>query len=317
MSQNLAKLLIIAGPTASGKTAISVEVAKKIHGEIIVADSMQVYRKLNIGTAKPSLEEMAGIPHHLIDIICSDETFSAGAFAKEASKVIEAATARGNVPIISGGTGLYIKALIHGLAQGLPSDTAIKEDIKSRLVTDGLPKLYHELKSVDPKTAARLSPQDKQRVTRALEVYYAAGTPISELQKKHKFKAEKYNYLFFALRRDRKELIERIEKRVDEMFEKGLVDETRMLINRFKNKFEEKDISALRAIGYRETVLYLDGKLNLEETKALVKKSTRDYAKRQMTWLRHQHNVNWVDITENSEPQAEDFITSKALNFFT
>lgn len=271
MSQNLAKLLIIAGPTASGKTAISVEVAKKIDGEIIVADSMQVYRELNIGTAKPAKAEMAGIPHHLIDIIDPDEIFSAGAFASEASKVIEAANVRGHVPIISGGTGLYIKALIHGLAQGLPSDTAIKEGIKSRLVNDGLPKLYEELQSIDPETASRLSPQDKQRIMRALEVYYAAGIPISELQKKHKFKTEKYNYLFFALKRDRKELIERIEKRVNEMFEKGLVDETKELLKKFQNRFNEKDISALRAIGYRETVLYLEGNSILKRQKSLSK----------------------------------------------
>lgn len=309
MDGDIIKIIIIAGPTACGKTAVSLKVAESIKGEIIAADSMQVYRSLNIGTAKPSSEEINKIKHHLLDIIDPDEIYSAGAFADDARQAIRIINKKNKAPIICGGTGLYIKALTKGLAPDLPS--ALTEKIRLNLEKRDIDSLFKELKKVDPQTSQRISSNDIQRIKRALEVYHATGTPISEIQGKHQFSEADYDYLYFCLKRERKEIVSRIDERVDSMIDAGLFDEAEALIKRYKSK----NISAYRAIGYKEMISHIKGEISLEEAANQIKKSTRDYAKRQMTWFRKQSEVIWVEIINDDIDKAAEFITEKSKIF--
>ncbi|MDQ7055878.1 MAG: tRNA (adenosine(37)-N6)-dimethylallyltransferase MiaA [Persephonella sp.] len=221
------RLIVITGVTATGKTEISIELARKIKGEIISADSMMVYRFMDIGTAKPTPEERQSIPHHLIDVVNPDEEFSAKDFLKIADEKIKEITEKGKTPVIVGGTWLYIQALLHGLTDAPPSDWKLRENLYKK----DKKELYSELKDVDPQYASKIHPNDKKRVIRALEVYYLTGKPFSQYHLKHRFKEKRYSFTGFVLDRSREEIMLRVEKRVEYMFRRGLVEEVERLLD--------------------------------------------------------------------------------------
>lgn len=286
------KVLIIVGPTAVGKTNLSIKLAKKLNGEIISGDSMQVYKHLNVGTAKVTKEEAKGIVHHLIDIIDVNQRYSAADFVESANKLIDDIHKRGKIPIIVGGTGFYIQALIDGLNLG--GDHYDNEGYRNRMhsfaVENGKHALWLKLKNVDEVSAKKIGEENERRVIRALEVYNNTGVKFSE-QLNNFVSIDSY---IIALNTDRKVLYDRINKRVDIMFKHGLIDEAKWLD-------QKGDISlpAYKGIGYREFINYFHGDLDLEDVSELIKKDSRHYAKRQLTWFRNKMKVNWYDITSN------------------
>ncbi len=277
--------IFLAGPTASGKSAVALHLAAQIGGEIISVDSMQVYRGLDLGTAKPSAEERAQVPHHLVDVVNLTEPFSAGDFARFARVAEEAIRARGHVPIFCGGTGLYFRAYFEGLGEAPPSDT----QLRATLEATPLEALLRELEQADPATFARMDRQNPRRVVRALEVIRLTGKPFTE--QRAVWNASNAPRLL-CLQRDAVDLRARIEARVDEMFRRGLVDETRRLLERGL----DRNRTAMQAIGYRQVVEHLRGERSLIETIALVKTKTWQLARRQRTWFRQQMNTQWMEV---------------------
>lgn len=290
-------IVIIAGPTASGKTKIGIELAKKIDGEIVSADSMQIYKYMDIGSAKPTREEMQGVPHHMIDVVDPKEEFSVALYRQMAVDCIDNIIKRGKVPIIVGGTGLYINSLTYPLDF---TETAKDEEYRfylQNLAEEKGSHFIHEmLKDVDPESYNRLHPNDLKRIIRALEVYKNTGRPISEFQRQSKKREIDFNLAYFGLTMDRTKLYERINQRVDEMFEKGLIDEVKKL----KEMGYTKDMTSMQGIGYKEVFDYLDGYLTLEEVKDIIKQNTRRYAKRQLTWFRREDRIFWINLDEFS-----------------
>ena len=279
-------ILCIVGPTASGKTLLAIEIAKKLNGEIVNADSRQIYRELNIGTAKPSKKDQQEIPHHLIDCASINSPWSAAQYAKEASKVIADISRRNHLPIVVGGTGLYVKSLLFGLDEIEQVSSSINEQLDEALETKGLSFLYEELKRVDPVSAGRLKPADIQRILRALAVYRQTGKPIHEFWDKTK-KQSPYNYLKIGLDCDRAELYRRIDARVLSMMEQGLKQEAQALIHAHpKNEILSK------TIGYAEWMEF--GFDNEKLVVSEIQKNTRNFAKRQLTWFRREEDVEWV-----------------------
>jgi len=286
------KTVVILGPTASGKTKLSIELAQKLNGEIISADSMQVYRGMDIGTAKPSLEERQGIPHHLIDIRDPDESWTVSDFIRETQALTTKICNRGKVPIIAGGTGLYLWALIEGFS--FPIIPADKE-LRMRLEKELLSTLYSRLSTIDPAAAEKIHPNDKKRIIRALEVYELTGKPISELQEPRRLVAGSYQLIGLTLPRE--ELYSRINQRVESMIEKGLIEEVKGL----REKGYGKNPPSMQALGYKEVIDYLEGKWTKEEMIDELKKRTRNFARRQMTWFRRFQNVKWFDVPVDSQ----------------
>jgi len=286
------KTVVILGPTASGKTKLSIELAQKLNGEIISADSMQVYRGMDIGTAKPSLEERQGIPHHLIDIRDPDESWTVSDFIRETQALTTKICNRGKVPIIAGGTGLYLWALIEGFS--FPITPADKE-LRMRLEKELLSTLYSRLSTIDPVAAKKIHPNDKKRIIRALEVYELTGKPISELQEPRRLVAGSYQLIGLTLPRE--ELYSRINQRVESMIEKGLIEEVKGL----REKGYGKNPPSMQALGYKEVIDYLEGKWTKEEMIDELKKRTRNFARRQMTWFRRFQNVKWFDVPVDSQ----------------
>ena len=289
------KLVCVAGPTCSGKTSLGIEIAKEFDGEIISADSMQIYRELNIGTAKPSKEEMEGIPHHLIDIVNPDGEFSVKEFVDMANEKIEDITKRGKLPIVVGGTGLFISSLIDNVQF---SDGEADEDLRKELsdIADkkGAEFLHSMLKDIDYDSYLRLHPNNIKRVIRAIEIYKTTGITMTEQIKNSKNKPSDFNLCYIGLNTDREIIYDRINKRVDIMIEKGLLDEVKAL----KEKGYTTLNKSMQAIGYKELFLYLDGKLTLNEAVDLIKQESRRYAKRQLTWFRRDERIKWIDIKE-------------------
>jgi len=282
---------VLAGPTASGKTALSIRLAKEHNCEIICMDSMQIYRGMTIGTAKPTPEEMDGIPHHMVDVADPGEAFSVANYQEMAERAMADIIARGKQPLLVGGTGLYLRALRHPMAMGMVTgDDKIRETLESEAKqTDGRYKLHKRLFEVDPETANRLHVNDVRRVVRALEVYQLTGVPFS---KQPQVEAEPpYQYRVASLTMDRAILYQRIEKRVDMMLEDGLVDEVRNLLE----SGVPADAQALKGLGYKEFIPYLKGECSLEDAVYELKLGTRHYAKRQLTWMRREEDVLWVD----------------------
>ena len=283
------RVIIVTGPTGVGKTGFSVLLAEALGTEIISADSMQVYRGMDIGTAKPSPEERARVRHHMLDVVTPSETYSAGRYIRAVVPLIEAIHRSGRVPIVIGGTGLYIRTLTRGLFSGPEADPELRAalcEIERRRPGS----LYRELERVDPAKARSIDPADRRRIVRALEVSLKAGRPVSELQSELTAPLP-YEYTKIGLTRERKELYSLIEERVDEMFARGLIDEVAGLLR--MNPSE----TPLQAIGYKEVIGYLRGERSLEEAKLLVKRATKRYAKRQFTWFRKEPGIHWVDIT--------------------
>ena len=291
MSEEKIKLLVLSGPTGSGKSGLAVRIAESIGAEIVNADSMQVYRGLDIGTAKPSAEELARVPHHLLGIITPEVHFTASDFRREASAAISEINSRGKKVIVVGGTGLYIRALLDGLVDSPDGDPEL------RLQFADLPgeELLQRLLLVDPETASRLHQNDRLRIIRALEVYSQTGRPISAFRSEHAFSGSYYDTLKMAFRVERQELYRRINLRVDQMLEDGLVAEVAAQLSLGYSR----DLKALRSIGYKEISAFLAGEIKLDEAVNLIKRDTRRYAKRQMTWFSKENDIYWLEYPES------------------
>jgi tRNA dimethylallyltransferase len=288
------KLLVIQGPTASGKTDLALHIAEEIGGEIINADSMQVYRGMDIGTAKPSPETRRRVPHHLLDIVNPDVNFTANNFRQAAAPVIADIAGRGRKPIVVGGTGLYIRALINGLVDAPPADELYRAQLQQIANSEGGEVLLERLEVVDPVTASRLHPNDHVRIIRALEVYHQCGKPISGIRDIHGFSIDDYHCLKLGINVSRDELYKRIDCRVDRMLADGLVDEVRGLLSCGWSS----GLKAMKSIGYREICSYINGEFSFEESIRLIKRNTRHYAKRQETWFRVDPEISWVEYPE-------------------
>ena len=285
-------LVILTGPTAVGKTALSIKLASEIGGEIISADSMQVYRQMDIGSAKIKPEEMGGIPHHLIDILEPEEEFNVCLFEKLALEAMEQIYERGHIPVVVGGTGFYIQALLYQIDfTEEETDTAYRDKLWQLGEEKGNHYLHELLRKVDPESAEEIHENNRKRVIRALEFYENCGKPISTHNKEQRQKTSAYNSCYFVLTDDRKKLYERIESRVDQMLSKGLVDEVRTLKERGCNASRV----SMQGLGYKEILEYLDGRCSLLEAVEKIKKETRHFAKRQLTWFRREKDVIWLD----------------------
>lgn len=285
-------LVILTGPTAVGKTALSIKLASEIGGEIISADSMQVYRQMDIGSAKIKPEEMGGIPHHMIDILEPEEELNVCLFEKLALEAMEQIYERGHIPVVVGGTGFYIQALLYQIDfTEEETDTAYRDKLWQLGEEKGNHYLHELLRKVDPKSAEEIHENNRKRVIRALEFYENCGKPISTHNKEQRQKTSAYNSCYFVLTDDRKKLYERIESRVDQMLSKGLVDEVRTLKERGCNA----SMVSMQGLGYKEILEYLDGRCSLLEAVEKIKKETRHFAKRQLTWFRREKDVIWID----------------------
>jgi len=287
-------VVVLVGPTAVGKTETALNMALELNCEIISADSMQVYRGMDIGTAKASPAEQHLVRHHLLDIVDPDQRFTVADWVNHAERAVADITARGKLPLITGGTGLYINAFIDGfLFPDQSADEELRRELYQLAKADP-EELYRQLESVDPKTAARLHPNDHRRIVRALEVYYASGKPISEMQAKTPAQ-QNYKAVMIGLNRRRQHLYQRIEVRVDQMIAAGLVDEVKALLKRYPNQ-----PTALQAIGYKEIAMVLQDQITLDEAIALIKRETRRYAKRQLSWFRRDPRIRWYDLDETT-----------------
>lgn len=288
-------VVVITGPTATGKSTLAVSLAEQLGGEIVNADSMQVYRAMNIGTAKPSAEVRDRIPHHLFDICDVTERFSAGAYLTRAEQVIRDILDRGNVPIVVGGTGLYTKALVTGFFEEQEMDTTVEACLSCTLERVSLEYLYRMLQKVDPKFAARLSPRDTQRIFRGLTFYFSTGKKLSSMWKHTQSSMDDLNFLVVGLSADREKLYRDINARVDLMMADGLLDEVRQLYHTAGSG----QYHAFKAIGYRELIQFIEGNLSLEEAVERIKQNTRRFAKRQLTWFKGQQ-IEWFHIDSES-----------------
>ena len=286
------KIAVVCGPTACGKTALAVELALALDGEVVSADSMQIYRKLDIGTAKPAGEEKKGVPHHMLDVADPSEDWSVARYVMDAAPIVDDILSRGRLPIVAGGTGLYIDALIAGreFAPFAP-DSGLRRELERRTEAEGLEVLYRELERADPEAAVRIHPNDRKRIIRALEVYYTSGKTISQHDRETKALPPRYDAVKVGLRfADRADMRERIDARVDEMFARGLVEEVRELA-----AVLSPDCTAMQAIGYKELSAALREGRSPEEARDEIKLRTRQYAKRQLTWFRRDESIGWYE----------------------
>jgi len=294
------KMILITGPTGVGKSEVGICLAEMLGGEIVSFDSMQIYRGMDIGTAKPSPEERRRVPHHLIDIVDVWESYSLGRFVADAEAAIADIRARGKQPVLVGGTALYIKGFIKGIFQGPSADWELREELKLRAEREGVRSLHEELKSVDARAAARIHPNDLRRIVRALEVYYKSGVPISEMQRQFEAGGSRHDVSGFVLVREKEDLEERISRRVDRMFERGLIEEVRRLLSNPRGMSH----AARQALGYKEVIEHLEGRLPLADTRWTIKRNTRRFAKKQMTWFRSFKEFEWIRVGKE-EPARE------------
>ena len=288
------KVIVIGGPTASGKTALSIELAKKINGEIVSADSMQIYKEMNIGTAKPEEEEMQGIKHYMLDFVNPNEAYSVAEYKKDAKKAIKEIIEKGKTPIVVGGTGLYIDSLIYEIEYvDIKTDFEYRKKLEQRAEKEGLEKLYEEAKKIDPKAMEKISQNDQKRILRILEIYHQTGKTKTELDENSR-KDPEYDYKMFAIDMDREVLYDRINRRVDIMISKGLIEEVENIYSKYK-EFP----TAMQALGYKEVVEYLENKITKEEMIEKIKQESRRYAKRQLTWFRKNKDTIWINGQED------------------
>ncbi|MDZ7372777.1 MAG: tRNA (adenosine(37)-N6)-dimethylallyltransferase MiaA [candidate division KSB1 bacterium] len=300
---------VLVGPTAVGKTALSLLLAEAMEAEIVSADSRQVYRYMDIGTAKPRPEDRRRVPHHFIDVRDPDEYYSAGQFGREAREKIQQLLGQGRLPLVVGGSGFYLRALFDGLFEPRISDPEVKERIRDRIRREGLPAVYAYLCRVDPEAAGRIHPNDEQRIVRALEVYEIAGEPMSHFFAQKPAPAP-FGAIWIGLERPREELYHRIDRRVEEMFAAGLVEEVRQLLERGYTA----DLNALRTVGYREVIGYLQGEFTLDRAVYLVKRNSRRYAKRQLTWFRRDQRIHWVPAEEETIERIVSLLRNAVAN---
>jgi len=286
-------ILILAGPTAVGKTDASIFLAQESGAEIVSADSMQIYRGMDVGTAKPSLEQRRLVYHHMIDIAEPDQPYSVGDYLRDARAAIDGILASGGTPMVVGGTGLYIRALTKGLFHGPPADLELRERLLLREAEGEPGLLYADLVKIDPEAAVKIHPNDLRRTVRALEVYYLRDKKLSDFQREHSFQDRPYRFLLLFLVRSRGELYSRIDQRVDQMIGAGIEAEVRTLME----KGCHPELSSLQGLGYKHFIDYFTGKTSRDETVELLKRDTRRYAKRQFTWFRREPEAVWVDIS--------------------
>lgn len=289
-------IVSVVGPTASGKTRLAVDICKAIDGEVVSCDSMQIYKNMNIATAKPDADEMDGIPHHMIDFLSPDQKFSVASYCEKAKKCIEDINDRGNVPVITGGTGLYYSSLVDNVSfSDETDDTSLREELTQRLKSDGAQALLDELYKIDPQTAQQLHPNNSGRIVRALEVYYKSGMTMSEQKRLSRLGDKMYNCKAIGLdAKDRQFLYDRINRRVDDMLSRGLLEEAKRFLAENPGK------TSGQAIGYKELKPYFEDQLTLDEAVENLKMETRRYAKRQLTWFRRDKRINWLYIDEMS-----------------
>jgi tRNA dimethylallyltransferase len=290
-------VILLVGPTAVGKTELSLRIARVLKGEIVSADSRQLYKHMDIGTAKPSLEQQSLVRHHCIDLLAPDEYYSAGEYGRHSRKVIDVLLNQGKVPIVVGGSGLYIRALVDGFFDPHVYNGEIRRKLRERLEALGPEGLHGQLKSVDHEAAGRIHPNDGQRIIRALEVYEITKRPLSDLQKESMEKKADFTPLFIGLNRSREELHRRIDRRVDEMIERGLIDE----VKRLSEMGFDRSLNSMQTVGYQEVFSFLDGEIDLEEAIHLLKKNSRRYAKRQLTWFKRDSRVRWFALSEGED----------------
>jgi tRNA dimethylallyltransferase len=290
------KVAVLVGPTAVGKTAVALDAARRLKAEIVNADSLQVYREMDIGTAKPTPAERALVPHHLVDIVNPDEPYDAARYLREARQVIAQLHERGVPPLVVGGTGLYIKVLLQGLFEEGGARPAIRQRLRDELHTLGLAALYERLRQEDPATAERLPPGDTYRIVRALEVMEATGRPLSALQREHRFQDSPYDTVEIGLAWPREELYARIDRRVDLMLAAGWLEEVRRLLARYG-----ADVKPLKSLGYRHLIAFLQQDVGWDEAVAEIKRDTRRYAKRQLTWFQADPQVRWFHPDQKTE----------------
>jgi len=283
------QIVVIVGPTAVGKTAMVLHLAARLPVEVISCDSMQVYRYLDIGTAKPSLEEQRAVPHHLIDVVDPDEDFDAGRYRQMAAAAIANVVRRGRIPLIVGGTGLYLRALLHGLIPRAPQDPEVRARLRRLAAKHGGAFLHQRLQAVDPQAAAKIHPHDLVRLIRGLEIWETTGRPPSQLYGEHGFRRRHYRVLKIGLQRPRSELYQRIERRVEEMMAQGLLEEVEELLRRGYGP----ELKSMQGLGYRHMVQCLHGSWSLEVAVEKLQRDTRRYAKRQMTWFRSDSGIRW------------------------
>ncbi len=307
--RDIDNIICIAGPTASGKTALAVELAKELNGEVVSCDSMQIYKGMDIGTAKPTREEMQGIPHHMLDVAEPYEDFSVSRYCEMASPIVDNIISRGKTAIIAGGTGLYMNALIRGNAFAPYPSTGMREKLEKQADEKGMEAMLDLLRSIDPDSAARLHPADRKRIIRALEVYYETGQTITAHNLRTQEVPDRYHPVWFALEdADRAELYTRIDSRVEKMLAEGLIDEIKGLLAK---GIPEKS-TAMQAIGYKEFVDYLQGRISLQDAAALVQQSSRHYAKRQLTWFRRNKAIHWL-CRQKDETTAEILVRCRQV----
>ena len=299
------RLLCILGPTAVGKTELALCVATRIGGEIVSVDSRQIYRYMDIGTAKPTPEQLNLVLHHMLDCVTPDEPFSVADYQKGADRAIEEIHQRGKVPILVGGSGMYFRVVVDGIFQGPQADASFRQELRQEAEELGIQHLYNRLESVDPQAAARIHHNDLIRIIRALEVYEKSGKRISELQQQWKHSEPRYDFAAFGLTRPRNELYKRIEARVDRMMSDGLMHEALSL-----SKYS-RDLPSMNCLGYKELFSFMDGQYDLDEAIRLIKRNTRRFAKRQLTWFKKDKRIRWIDLSTCHRP--EDTIISEFI----
>ncbi|MEI7590419.1 MAG: tRNA (adenosine(37)-N6)-dimethylallyltransferase MiaA [Deltaproteobacteria bacterium] len=306
-------LIVVAGATAVGKTDMAIKIALRFDGEIVSADSMQVYRHLNIGTAKPSPQQLSLVPHHLIDCINLNEEFNAAIYVQKAQAIIADIAKRGKTIVVVGGTGLYIRALLGGLISAPAGNSELRDSYRKIVNDFGVPHLHAILRIKDQQSAQIISPNDFPRIMRALETIEITGKSIVALREEHRFVGnQQYNHILIGLSMDKEELFKRINMRVEQMIDNGWVDEVKSILTKSSHS---QELHALRAVGYKHIIQYLDGNKTLEEAMRIIKQETRNYAKRQINWFSSQKNITWYtynDVNAIME-KVESFITSKAV----
>ena len=289
------QVIVICGPTASGKTRLGIELAKKIDGEIVSCDSMQIYKDMTIGTAKPTEEERSEAVHHLVDFVLPSERYSVAEYKKDAENTIEQIIEKNKKPIIVGGTGLYLNSLVYGIDYpNIVTDLNYRQELEEKVNKEGLESLYKEATKIDSKAIEKISPNDKKRILRILEIYHSTGKTKTEIEADSRKNGPKFDYKIFVLNMDREKLYDRINRRVDLMIEKGLIEEVKTLLEKYK-EFP----TAMQGLGYKEVVEYLENKTTKDEMIDKIKQETRRYAKRQITWFKSYKDAIWLDASNN------------------
>ena len=295
------KVIVICGPTASGKTALSIKLAKKINGEIVSSDSMQIYKDMNIGTAKPTREEMQDVKHYLIDFISPNQRYSVADYKIDAEKAIQEIIDKGKIPIVVGGTGLYIDTLIYGIEYPkIEFDEEYRKKLDEREKKEGLNKIYEEAKKIDEEAIKKISPNDKKRIFRILEIYHSTGKTKTEQEIISRQNGPKYDYKVFAINIEREKLYERINKRVDIMIKNGLIEEVKKLLTKY-----DEFPTAMQGLGYKEVKEFIEKRISKEEMIDKIKQESRKYAKRQITWFKKNKQTIWINGLDKMEDNLE------------